>query len=255
MRSSRPAYASLVDVRVLAPVIMAAAGLLAMGEAALVAGNVGTLVAAVVVLGPPTAGTTLAAYGITKRSGALAAGAPFVIAIVEWILGMVFDPAMSSLLVGVSWGITAVLALPMLVLVAIHGGRRPPLDAGDALLGSAGVWLLVLHLVVYALLPRAATIALAGGFGAALLVAVAIARGAQRRAFCIAAARGEVRDHRVRTDVTDAELDPLAPVYGSSSEATAVLERLVPSPGEASGSPYRHHGASVPIGRVAARAG
>lgn len=254
MRSSRPAYASLVDVPVLAPAIMAVAGALVILEATLLAGDLAVLPLALLVLGPPTVGTTLAARGITRHDGAFAVGVPFLIAIAEWLLGLAIDGTSASLVVGVSWSVTAALSLPMFLLIALHSGKRPPLDAGDALLGGAGVWLLCLHLVAYAVLPQAAPLLLAGAFGSAVLVAIALARGAQRRAFCLAAARGEIGDHRVRREVHERELDVLATVYGDPAEATAVLERLVRGPVESSGSAYRDRWASVPIGRVAAKA-
>lgn len=239
---------SLAEPAVLAPAIMAFAGVLTILETPILAKELDAVGIALLVFGPPTIGTTLAARGIVTKNVVVGFVAPLGVALLHALVALLFDHSGGGseafLAVGVFWGVTAILALPMLSVIGVLRDRRAH-DTGDVLLGAGGAWMLVLAMGAAGLFgEHAVGLAPAALVGVATMLAACV-RGIRRRAWCTKVASGRVAGFRVRP-ATDAEPAHLLPIYGPLDRATAVVERFEPgAPG--TGTAYRDAQVFVPL--------
>lgn len=176
---------------------------------------------------------TAAAFGIQMSLG-LAVAALF----------HSFDSSGLGLVVvtaAVTVGGVGIMSSPLLV-AASRIGKRKDLEAGDAMLGVAGAWLVLAQLIKVALATEhllSLVPALALGVGA---VAVHLRRAHARRDWSDRASRGLLEGWRVRPHATEAELATLPPLFGGRAELTGVLERI-----EVGGSLYRSGFVAEPV--------
>lgn len=235
---------------------MAASGVLTIVLGALLTSNaVERLGIDTLVLAPPTAGTTLAAYGLVTRRHGLAFGGPLLVAMLHAGVGGLLAGEIGAVATCITWGITAVLAAPMLVVIGVVRGRSAR-DTGDVLLGWAGAWILALGALATLTVANdgvasAVWPALIGAMGAAAM-GLAFARGSARRTWSERVARGEVEGFRARPlkdGEPEAALDAL---YGRADHAHTLIERLEtgPAAGAYRGAAYRDGFVAVPVVRV-----
>jgi len=121
--------------------------------------------------------------------------------------------------------ITAALTMLPILLGAAAYRMKTDLEAGDAMLGVAGGWILLIQTVLLLLSVR--DLLLLPGLAVGLLaVAFSVGGIRSRRVWCDRAARGTIDGIRVRRPSSPAELD-LPPIYGSPRAVFAVVERQV----------------------------
>lgn len=243
-----PQVGSLGFARVIAPLVMAGAGVLAISElGAMTGGN--KLVLALALLGPCAIGTTCTGWALAsgRRAG-------FGFAALAVVLHLVLAYALMGELgvalfcVAVAWGITAVLAAPMFVVIRVLS-RRNAHDAGDALLGWAGLWAFALHVLALTLVLDHGTVLGLGAAASVVPAGLAFVRGAQRRAWCRRVTRGEVPGWRARPVTSEDDLTPLAAIHGGERPPYAVVERIEIAPGAAA---YRDGVVAVPVAWIPA---
>jgi FtsH-binding integral membrane protein len=248
---------SLAEVTELAPMVMAATGLITMAEGLFLSRNGLALVLGGFAI--PTAGTTLTALYLSRRQWGRAVGAVAAWfaahAVVAFVAGFVMEggsrgATMAVFAAAVVSGVTVALASPVLVAAAVYGRRRD-LEAGDAYLGVAGLWFLVVELLGAQSLSPSLTdaaswlVTVPGMLASLAAIGVAVGRIVKRRVFTRRVARGALSGWRVRSMSPGDDVAVLPPLFGSSVRATAVLERV-----EAGFTAYRSALVGMPVARV-----
>lgn len=159
------------------------------------------------------------------------------------------------LVIGVLFTVTAIASVPVLV-VGMALSRRRDHEAGDAMLGWSGAWLVLVQLVAIGVttdggtgLAMASLVVAIAGLGVGLLAIGTFAgRAITRRRWCARAVRGELSGWRVRDSASPDELAHLPPMFGSPRHASAVLERV-----ELGGALYRSGLVTSPVAAVRVR--
>ena len=248
---------SLAEVSSLAPVVMAATGVMTILQFSFLGEE--AIVLALGAFAIPTLGTTLVSRYLAKQQWghALAAFAGWFVAhaLVATVAAMVMSSsrdvggiALCALVVS---GTTAALATPAFIAAGVYGRRRD-LEAGDAYLGFSGAWYFVGNaLAGYAIFrpdPSMNTdwfVAVPGMIVGLVAIALYVGRTVRRRSFSRRAARGELSGWRVRSMSDADDLAALPPLFGSPLDATAVLERV-----ETGATAYRSALIGIPVARV-----
>jgi FtsH-binding integral membrane protein len=245
---------SIAGVPEVAAMVMAGTGLLTIAECFyLGAGReLWVLLGAFAI---PTLGTTLVAKYLAEQKGGRAAAA-FAVwfgshALLAGLVGLASGSSSSHDEVGLIIGcalvastITATLAAPAFIAAAVYGQRRD-LEAGDAFLGFAGIWFLLLQGGAAVMLGPQWAVSVPGLIACVVVFAIYVQRTLVRRSFSERAARGELDGWRVRAVRADDDVAALPPLFGSSDDATAILERL-----EAGFTAYRSAVIGLPVARV-----
>jgi hypothetical protein len=239
---------SIAGVPQVAAMVMAGTGLLTIAEALYLAEG-RELWAVLGAFAIPTMGTTLVAkYLAEQKSGRalIAFGVWFgAHALLGGLVGLAGSDASGVIACAlVVSGITAALAAPAFIAAAVYGQRRD-LEAGDAFLGFAAIWFLHLQAGAALLLGSQWLVSVPGLVACVVVFAIYVQRTLVRRSFARRAARGELDGWRVRAMRADDDLAALPPLFGSPSQATAILERL-----EAGFTAYRSAVIGLPVARV-----
>jgi hypothetical protein len=197
----------------------------------------------------PTMGTTLVAKFLAEQKWGHAVAAFGVWfgahALLAGLVGLAGSDA--SGIVGcalVVSGITATLAAPAFIAAALYGLRRD-LEAGDAFLGFAAIWFLLLQGGAATMLGSQWLVSVPGLVACVVAFAIYLQRTLARRSFSERAALGELGGWRVRPMRADDDVAALPPLFGSAANATAILERL-----EAGFTAYRSAVIGLPVARV-----
>lgn len=232
---------SLLTPRAMAPAVMAATGAVTMLEAVLLARGDGVALA----LGGfalPTVATALVAWSLAEGNWSRAALSALGVACAHAaLLALVTEESgLVLFVVGVVLAITLALAAPMLAACSVLGRSRA-LDAGDTLLGVAGVWFAAEQLLAMTVVGRDLA-----AFAPGLALAVAAlamwgARARWRRAWAARAVHGDLRGFRVREEPTADEMAKLSPLF-EGRHVYGVLEELSVGP-----TAYRDQPVGVPV--------
>jgi hypothetical protein len=236
-----------------AAMVMAGTGLLTIAEA-LYLGAGRELWAVLGAFAIPTVGTTLVAKYLAEQKWGRAVTAFGVWfgahALLGALVGLVWGSSSRDETVAfmgcalVVSGITAALATPAFIAAGVYGRRRD-LEAGDAFLGFAAIWFLLLQGGAAMMLGSESLVSVPGLIACVVVFAIYVQRTLVRRSFARRAARGELDGWRVRAMRADDDLAALPPLFGSSGGATAILERL-----EAGFTAYRSAVIGLPVARV-----
>jgi hypothetical protein len=172
-------------------------------------------------------------------------GAALVV-MVGAMIGVSFISLVASIMLAMVAGFAmlfvtaAALSSPVLIAAATLG-RCTDLEAGDAMLGWSGAWLVALQvLALFAVgsmhrgAAAASGVAIFGIAAGVVTVGVYAGRAVARRRWCARVIRGELPGWRVREEASRDELSTLPAIFGGASDVSAVVERV-----EMGGALYR----------------
>jgi len=249
MHAARPA--SLLPVRVLAPLAMAITMVVTLAQWSWIAAHEGSIV--LFMVGVPAltmCGVALFLSRSERRSAWVAAALGLVVQAIVMLLttmrttsgkDLVENLIVALIVAAFSILLFALMAAPLLI-AASHYARRTHLASGDQLLTAAASWLFLLQAVEAAVIRESFMM-----FGVVMMLAlgvlgVSFARGRSRRAWCRRVERGQVPGLRIRAwDRRD--LDEEIPTLDDSPHGDlAIVERV-----EIGGLPYRSAVVGVPI--------
>lgn len=244
-REASAVPASLVPVRMLAPIATGITLGLMLAEWAVVARHAAPAV--LVAFAVPAVALTIVAHGLAtgnRRRAWKAAG--YGVA----LQSLLMVPASYALMNGGSFPEAAFLGLlgalatcmiggvvsfPLLVAIS-HYSERRDLASGDELLGATAAWFFAMHLVQGGLFFTSALVPFVVAMVAtAVAIGTTVVRCAKRRAWCRRVERGEVAGLRVRA-CSESDVDPEIPAIDDLPRGDfAIVERT-----DSGGSPYRN---------------